>query len=304
MLRGLAAVVNDWCAKTQCYHEIAMREIHVDEIRDTVRVLCKDAACLLPEDVVGALQTARKEERSPVAVRVLDQILLNADLAREEMLPLCQDTGTTVIFLDVGQDVHIIGGDLKQALADGVDEGYREGFLRASIVDRPFSARTNTKNNTPPIVHTEIVPGNQMRIQLMPKGGGCENMSRFTIMLPSAGKKGITDFVLQTVSESGGNPCPPIIVGLGVGGTAEHAMYMAKRSLTRRLGDPNPVQEEAEFEAELLDAVNALGVGAQAVGGTQTALGVHMMTHPTHIASLPVAVNLQCHSARLKEATL
>jgi len=281
-----------------------MRDIHVDTIRDTVRELCKEAACVLPEDVVGALQTARKREQSPVAVKVLDQILLNADLARVEMLPLCQDTGTTVIFLDIGQDAHITGGDLKQALADGVDQGYREGFLRASIVERPFSARTNTKNNTPPIVHTEIVPGDQLRLQVMPKGGGCENMSRFTIMLPAAGKKGITEFVLKTVAESGGNPCPPIIVGLGVGGSAEHAMYMAKRALTRKIGDPNPVAEESEFEAELLDAVNALGVGAQAVGGTHTALGVHLMTHPTHIASLPVAVNLQCHSARLKEATL
>jgi fumarate hydratase subunit alpha len=281
-----------------------MREIHVDSIRDTVRELCKDAACLLPEDVVGAIQTAKTRERSAVAVKVLDQILLNADLAREEMLPLCQDTGTTVLFLDIGQDVHIVGGELKAALAEGVGAGYNEGFLRASIVDRPFSARTNTKNNTPPIVHTEIVPGDHLRIQLMPKGGGCENMSRFTIMLPSAGKKGITEFVTRTVEESGGNPCPPIIVGLGVGGTAEHAMYMAKRALTRKIGDPNPVAEEAEFEAELLDAVNATGLGAQAVGGTQTALAVHMNTHPTHIASLPVAVNLQCHSARLKEATL
>lgn len=281
-----------------------MREIHADAIRDTVRTLCKDAACLLPEDVVGALQTARRREESPVAVKVLDQILLNADLAREEMLPLCQDTGTTVIFLDIGQDVHIVGGDLKAALSEGVNQGYREGYLRASIVDRPFSARANTKDNTPPIAHVEIVPGDALRIQVMPKGGGCENMSRFTVMLPSAGKKGITDFVCRTVDESGGNPCPPIIVGVGVGGTAEHAMYMAKRSLTRKLGDPNPDPEEAEFEAELLAAVNALGVGAQAVGGTQTALAVHLMTHPTHIASLPVAVNLQCHSARLKEAVL
>jgi fumarate hydratase subunit alpha len=281
-----------------------MRDIHVDSIRNTVRELCKEAACVLPEDVVGALQAARQRERSTVAVKVLDQILLNADLAREEMLPLCQDTGTTVIFLEVGQDLHIIGGELKAALSEGVDQGYREGFLRASMVERPFSARVNTKNNTPPIVHTEIVPGDRLRIQVMPKGGGCENMSRFTIMLPSAGKKGITDFVLQTVEESGGNPCPPIIVGLGVGGSAEHAMYMAKRALTRRVGEPNPIAEESEFEAELLEAVNSLGLGAQAVGGTQTALAVHMMTHPTHIASLPVAVNLQCHSARLKEAVL
>lgn len=281
-----------------------MREIHVDQIRETVRRLCQEASCLLPEDVVGALQTARQREESPVAVKVLDQILVNADIARDEMLPLCQDTGTTVLFLEIGQDVHITGGDLKQALTDGVGAGYTEGYLRASIVDRPFSARTNTKNNTPPIVHTEIVPGDSLRIQVMPKGGGCENMSRFTIMLPSAGKQGIKDFLLQTVDESGGNPCPPIIAGVGIGGTAEHAMLMAKKALTRKLGEPNPDTEEDEFEAELLDAVNALGVGPQAVGGTQTAMGVHVMTHPTHIASLPVAVNLQCHSARLKEAVL
>jgi fumarate hydratase subunit alpha len=281
-----------------------MREIGVDEIRETVRKLCIEAACILPQDVVGALQTARKREESPVAVKILDQIILNAELAGKEMLPLCQDTGTTVIFLEIGQDVHVTGGDLKEALKQGVGEGYREGFLRSSIVDRPFSERRNTGDNTPPIVHTEIVPGDRLRIQLMPKGGGCENMSRFTIMLPSAGKKGITDFVLQTVEESGGNPCPPIIIGLGIGGSAEYAMYMAKKALTRKVGEPNPNPEEAEFEQELLEKVNALGLGPQAVGGRNTALAVHMMTYPTHIASLPVAVNLQCHSARLKEAVL
>ena len=281
-----------------------MREVHVSLIRDTVRRLCQEATCLLPDDVVGALRTAREKEESPLAVKVLDQILLNADLAREEMLPLCQDTGTTVLFLDIGQDVHITGGNLMDALKEGVGAGYTEGFLRASIVDKPFSERINTKDNTPPIVHTEIVPGDQLRIQVMPKGGGCENMSRFTIMLPGAGKEGITDFVLKTVEESGGNPCPPIIVGLGVGGTAEHAMYLAKRSLTRKVGEPNPSAEEAAFEAELLEKVNALGLGPQAVGGRSTALAVHMRTYPTHIASLPVAVNLQCHSARLKEAVL
>ena len=281
-----------------------MREVDVSLIRDTVRRLCQEATCLLPEDVVGALRTARQREESPLAVKVLDQILLNADLAREEMLPLCQDTGTTVLFLDIGQDVHIAGGDLMDALKAGVGAGYREGFLRASIVDKPFSGRINTRDNTPPIVHTEIVPGDQLRIQVMPKGGGCENMSRFTIMLPGAGKQGITDFVLKTVEESGGNPCPPIIVGLGVGGTAEHAMYLAKRALTRKVGEPNPDPEEAAFEAELLEKINALGLGPQAVGGRSTALAVHLRTYPTHIASLPVAVNLQCHSARLKEAVL
>ena len=281
-----------------------MREVHVDQIRDSIRRLSQDAACLLPEDVVEALRQAREREESPLAQKVLDQILRNAELARDELLPLCQDTGTTVIFLEVGQDVHIVGGALLDALREGVGAGYSEGFLRASIVERPFSARANTKNNTPPVVHTEIVPGDKLRIMLMPKGGGCENMSRFTIMLPAAGKQGITEFVLKTVEESGGNPCPPIIVGIGVGGTAEHAMYMAKRALTRKVAEPNPDPETAAFEAELLEKVNALGLGPQAVGGRTTALAVQMETYPTHITSLPVAVNLQCHSARLKEAVL
>ena len=288
----------------ECYHFDAMREVHVDEIRNTVRRLCIEAACLLPEDVVGALKTTREREESPIALRVLDQIIVNADMAREEMMPLCQDTDTTVIFLDIGQDVHISGGDLKQALREGVGAGYDEGLLRSSIVEKPFSSRTNTGNNTPPVVHTEIVPGDQLRIQLMPKGGGCENMSHFSIMLPAAGKDGISGFVLRTVEESGGNPCPRIIVGLGVGGSAEYAMYMAKRALTRKIGEPNPNREEGEFEADLLEKVNSLGLGPQAAGGRTTALAVHMRSYPTHVASLPVAVNLQCHSARLKEALL
>lgn len=281
-----------------------MREVHVDQIRDTVRGLCRDAACLLPDDVVEALRRAREREESPLAQRVLDQILRNAQLAAEEWLPLCQDTGTSVIFLEVGQDVHIAGGALMDALSEGVGAGYTEGFLRSSIVDRPFSARVNTKNNTPPVVHTEIVPGDKLRITLMPKGSGCENMSRFAVLLPSAGKEAISEFVVRTVEEAGGNPCPPIIVGVGVGGTAEHAMYLAKRSLTRKVGEPNGDAETAEFEQELLEKVNALGIGPQAVGGRTTALAVHIETYPTHIAALPVAVNLQCHSARLKEAVL
>lgn len=281
-----------------------MREIHVDEIRETVKRLCIEATCLLPEDVTDAIQTARSTESSPDAVRVLDRILVNADTARQEMLPLCQDTGTTVIFLDIGQDVHITGGDLKRALQEGVGAGYGEGYLRSSIVDKPFSSRTNTGNNTPAVVHTEIVPGDTLRIHVMPKGGGCDNMSRLAMMPPAAGKAGITEFILRTVEESGGNPCPPIIVGIGLGGSAEYAMYLAKRAMTRKIGQPNPDAEEAQFEAELLDKVNGLGLGPLAVGGTSTALAVHIMSYPTHVASLPVAVNLQCHSARLKEAVI
>ncbi len=281
-----------------------MREVHVDKIRDTVRQLCQDATALLPDDVLDALKRARQREESPLAQRVLDQILRNAELAGEEYLPLCQDTGTAVIFLEVGQDLHVIGGGLMDALSEGVGAGYTEGKLRASIVERPFSARANTKNNTPPVVHTEIVPGDQLRIKVMPKGGGCENMSRFVMLLPAAGKPAITEFVLKAVEEAGGNPCPPVIVGVGIGGTAEHAMHLAKRALTRKVGAPNPDAETAEYEAELLEKVNALGLGPQAVGGRNTALAVHMETYPTHITALPVAVNLQCHSARLKEVTL
>ncbi len=281
-----------------------MREVHVDQIRDTVGRLCQDASCLLPDDVLDALKRARQQEEAPLAQKVLDQILRNAELARDEMLPLCQDTGTSVIFLEIGQDLHIVGGPLADALREGVGAGYTEGFLRASMVDKPFSARTNTKNNTPPVSHTEIVPGDRLRIMVMPKGGGCENMSRLSIMLPSAGIQGITDFVLKTVEEAAGNPCPPIIVGIGIGGTAEHTMYLAKRALTRKVGQPNPDPETAALESGLLEKVNALGIGPQAVGGRTTALAVHIETHPTHITSLPVAVNLQCHSARLKEAVL
>ena len=282
----------------------AMREIHVDQIRDTVRELCQDAATVLPDDVTAALRQARGAEESDLGVIVLDQILDNAELAARERLPLCQDTGTTVIFLDVGQDVHIVGGALADALREGVAAGYDEGRLRASIVERPFSARTNTQDNTPPVVHTEIVPGDGLRIAVMPKGSGCENMSRFTTLLPGEGVAGVTEFVLRTVDESGGNPCPPVVVGVGIGGTAEHSMYLAKRAITRKIGVPSPDAETAALEADLLERVNALGIGPQAVGGRATALAVHVETHPTHIAALPVAVNLQCHSARLKEATL
>jgi fumarate hydratase subunit alpha len=281
-----------------------MRDIDCQTIKETVARLCQEATALLPEDVLQALQQARQKEESPLAQKILDQILRNAELAKEEFLPLCQDTGTTVIFLEVGQDAHIVGGDLSECIKQGVSDGYVEGYLRKSMVERPFSARVNTKDNTPPVVHTEIVPGDRLRIRIMPKGGGCENMSRFGMMLPAAGKPAITEFVLRAVEESGGNACPPVIVGVGIGGTAEHCMYLAKRAVTRRLGEPNPDPETAEFEAELLEKVNALGLGPQAVGGRTTALAVHIETYPTHITALPVAVNLQCHSARLKEAVL
>jgi fumarate hydratase subunit alpha len=281
-----------------------VREITVDQITETVARLFQDATHNLPEDVVAALRRAESSEESPLAKQVLAEILQNADLARRETLPLCQDTGTAVVFAEVGQDVHVVGGALVDAINAGVAKGYTEGYLRKSMAAKPFSARTNTQDNTPAVIHTEIVPGDKLKLTVMPKGGGCENMSRLAMLLPGAGKEGITNVVLRAVEESGGNPCPPVIVGVGVGGTAEYAMSLAKKGLTREVGKRNLDQETAEFEQELLEKVNALGVGPQAVGGRNTALAVHIETYPTHITSLPVAINLQCHSARLKSAEL
>ena len=281
-----------------------MREIHVSDIRDTVSRMSQEANFFLPDDVLDALKKARKNEEAPRAQKVLDMIVKNSEIAAEKQIALCQDTGTTVIFLEIGQDVHLIGGHLIDALSDGVRSGYKEGFLRNSIVNQPFSARINTGDNTPPIVHTDIVPGEDLKITILPKGGGCENMSRLAILRPGDGKKGVIDFTLKAIEESGGNPCPPLIVGVGIGGTAEHVMHMAKKSLLRKVGELNPDPEVAELEQELLEIVNASGNGPQAWGGRSTALAVNIETHPTHITSLPVGVNLQCHSARLKTATI
>ena len=281
-----------------------MRDLDVTEIADTVARLAQEANYFLPEDVLDALKKARRDEEAPRAQKVLDMILRNSEIAEEKQIALCQDTGTTVLFLELGQDVHLVGGDLYEALADGVRRGYKDGFLRNSIVKQPFSARINTGDNTPPIVHTDIVPGESLKVTILPKGGGCENMSRLSIMRPGDGKKGIIDFTLRTIEESGGNPCPPLIVGVGVGGTAEHVMHLAKKSLLRKVGEHHPDPEVAELEEELLERVNASGIGPQAWGGRSTALAVNVETHPTHITSLPVGVNLQCHSARLKVAVL
>ena len=281
-----------------------MREIQVSEITETVARLCQEANYYLPEDVLDALKKARQDEESPRAQGVLDIILQNSDIAQEKQIALCQDTGTTVLFLELGQDAHITGGDLNDALTEGVRSGYQWGFLRNSIVRQPFSKRVNTGDNTPPILHTEIVPGDKLKITVMPKGGGCENMSRMAILRPGDGKQGVIDFTLRTIEESGGNPCPPLIVGVGIGGSAEYVMYLAKKSLLRKVGEHNPDEEVAELEAELMERVNATGIGPQAWGGLTTALAVNIETYPTHITSLPVGVNLQCHSARQKTAVI
>jgi fumarate hydratase subunit alpha len=281
-----------------------MREIHVDTIRDKIAELCIEATHVLPEDVRDGLRRAEATEPSPLGKQVLVDLLENFDIAQREMIPLCQDTGTTVVFVELGQDVHVVGGSLEAAIHAGVGKGYTDGYLRASIVEHPLTSRLNTGNNTPAVIHYDVVPGDELHIKVLPKGGGCENMSRYTNLLPRAGKEAVIDFILRTVEESGGNPCPPIIIGVGVGGTAEKSMSLAKQAVTRGVGSRSDDPEVAELEQEVLDKVNALGIGPQAVGGVNTAMAVNILTYPTHITALPVAVNIQCHSARLKEATL
>lgn len=281
-----------------------MRDISCQEITDAVARLCIEANYHLGEDMVEALREAREKEVSPVGQAMLDQILQNAEIAARGELPLCQDTGLTVVFLELGQDVHIVGGNLYHAINEGVRRGYQEGYLRKSVVDRPFSARVNTRDNTPAVIHTEIVPGDKLKITVVPKGGGSENMSYLKMLSPAAGRQGVIDFVVDCVDKSGANPCPPIIVGVGIGGTIDQTTLLAKKALLRPVGQPHPDPEVAELEAEILRRVNRLGIGPQGFGGKVTALAVHVETFPCHIASLPVAVNIQCHSARHKEAVL
>ena len=281
-----------------------MRELLAEQITEAVSRLCIESNYYLGEDVLAALRRYRELEPSPVGREVLDQILENADVARDRQVPLCQDCGLTVVFLELGQDAHITGGDLNEAIAEGVRRGYKDGYLRKSMVTRPFSARINTKDNTPPVIHTTIVPGDRLRIVVAPKGGGSENMSQLAMLKPAEGREGIIRTVVEAVRKAGANPCPPIIVGVGVGGSAEKVLWLAKHALLREVGSTNPDPELAELEAELLDRVNRIGIGPQGFGGLTTALAVHVETFPCHIASMPVAVNIQCHSARHKEAVL
>ncbi len=281
-----------------------MKEIKAQDITMAIAELCQKANYELGDDILAALEEARQREESPLAKDALDKIIENARIAKKESLPLCQDCGTVVVFLELGQDVHIIGGDINEAIAEGVCQGYTQGYLRKSMVNKPFSTRINTGDNTPPVIHARIIPGNKLRIAVMPKGGGAENMSRLVMLKPGAGSEGIIDTVLKTVSEAGGSPCPPLIIGLGIGGTVDTVMRTAKEALLRRLGEASPDPEVARLEKEILDEVNNLGIGALGLGGKVTALAVHAEVAPTHIASLPLAINLQCHSARHKEAEL
>ncbi|MDP2854442.1 MAG: fumarate hydratase [Smithellaceae bacterium] len=279
------------------------RRINTRRVTETVKKLFIKANTHLGEDVVSALQSAQAREESPIGRQVLTKILQNADIACERAMPICQDTGLAVLFVEIGQDVRIVGGDLKTALEEGVRQAYEEGFLRKSLCD-PLT-RANTGDNTPAVIHMDIVPGNQLRIIAMPKGGGSENMSAARMLTPSAGIDGIKKFVMETVEKAGANPCPPIIVGIGIGGSLEQACILAKKALLRPVGEKNVSDERlTQMEAELYTRINELGIGPAGLGGRVTTLAVHAEMMPCHIASLPVAVNIQCHVARHKETII
>lgn len=281
-----------------------LRVISCSAVTEAIARLTVDSNHVLGEDVMAALQDALEKEISPVGRNVLEQLVRNAEVARHQKIPLCQDTGFTVVFVELGQDVHVVGGNLTEAIQEGVGRGYAEGYLRNSVVEQPFSSRVNTGDNTPAVIHTEIVPGDRLRIVVVPKGGGSENMSALGMLKPADGREGVKRFVVGTVERAGANPCPPTIVGVGIGGSAEKAMLMAKHSLLRELGKPSPDPEVAALERDMLTAANKSGIGPAGLGGTVTCLAVHAEVFPCHIASLPVAVNIQCHSARHQEAIL
>ena len=279
-----------------------MREIQTEKITETVRELFLEAAFNLGEDVLSTFRKGAAEEESPVGREIFNRLLENAEIARTEHIPLCQDTGLGIVFLELGQDVHVVGGDLKAAVEEGVRQAYRDGYLRKSVC-HPLT-RANTGDNTPAVIHLDVVPGDRLKITAVPKGGGSENMSRVFMLKPADGWAGIKEKVVLTVSEAGPNPCPPNILGVAVGGSFELAAREAKKALLRPLGSPNPDPELAALEEDLFQAVNDLGIGPMGLGGRMSVLGVHLKLMPCHIASLPLAVNVQCHSSRHGEAIL
>jgi len=274
-----------------------MKEINVAEITKTVRNLCIDANYYLSDDIRNQLLKAREKETWGIAKGVLDKILQNADIAKNEKMPMCQDTGMTCVFVEIGQDVHIVGGSLEKAINEGVAAGYEEGFLRKSVVNDPLN-RVNTKDNTPAVIYYDIVSGEKLKITVAPKGFGSENMSQIKMLKPSDGLNGVKEFILEVVRQAGPNPCPPIVVGIGIGGTFDKAANLAKRAAVRSTDEANLNPFYAELEKELVDEINKLGIGPQGFGGRTTALAVNIETYPTHIAGLPVAVNINCHAAR------
>ncbi|MDA3886468.1 MAG: fumarate hydratase [Candidatus Delongbacteria bacterium] len=281
-----------------------MREIHVDEIISSVKKLSIEANYYLGEDVIDRIKSMKETEESETAKEVMNILLQNYEMAAKEKMPICQDTGIAVTFIELGQDVHIVGGDFVEAINEGVRQGYKDGYLRKSMVNDPIIDRKNTTDNTPAIIYTDIVPGDKLKITIAPKGGGSENMSEVKMMKAADGLEGVIEFVVDRIKRSGGNPCPPIIVGVGLGGNFEQSALLAKRSLLRNLNDPNPDPKWDKVEKDILAKINDLGIGPQGLGGRTTALAVHILTKPCHIASMPVAVNVQCHAARHKSITL
>jgi fumarate hydratase subunit alpha len=279
-----------------------MREIQVQDVIDAVAAMCIKANTELPDDVRTKLEQAMAAETSASAKEVLRQLLENADLARDTKLPLCQDCGLAVFFVEVGDDVRVVGGNLREAINEGVRKGYADGFLRKSAC-HPLT-RANTGDGTPAIIHFDMVPGDKLKLVYMAKGGGSENMSRVTMLAPAQGWEGVKQFVINRVAEAGPNPCPPTIIGVGIGGTFDHAAKIAKKALTRRLDDTHPDPDIAGKEKELEEAINRLGIGPMGLGGKTTTLSVKMMVEPCHLASLPLAVNVQCHSQRHEEVML
>ncbi len=280
-----------------------MREIACSQITGAVAELCQAANFRLPEDVLDALRRAKERETHPLALDTLDKLLLNARIAEEEQIAICQDCGIAVVFVDLGREVHL-DGDLYAAIDEGVRRGYADGYLRKSMVRDPLRRETNTGDNTPAIVHLRLVEGDRLAITVAPKGGGSENMSAVWMMVPAEGRDGLVSRVVQRIREAGGKPCPPLILGIGLGGNLEKAALLAKEALLRPVGEASPEPELAELEKDLLEAVNATGVGPMGLGGRTTALAVHVLRHPCHIASLPVAMNVQCHAARHKTVVL
>jgi fumarate hydratase subunit alpha len=280
-----------------------MKEVQAKEITDVVEKLCIDACTKLGEDWWQAIDTAISQEESPIGKDMLHIVKENARLAADTGEAICQDTGLAVVFLEIGQDVHVVGGDFYEAVNEGIRRGYVNGYLRKSVVRDPL-VRENTGDNTPAIIHAEIVPGSDLRIVVAPKGAGSENSSGLTMLKPADGKDGVVRFVLETVEAAGPNACPPVVLGVGIGGNLETSALLAKKALLRPLGRRHPEPHIAGLEEEILELVNKTGIGPQGLGGRITALDVHVEVYPTHIASLPVAVNIQCHASRHAEAVL
>lgn len=280
-----------------------MREINVAVVAEAVKDLCINSNYFLSDDIKNALVKSKVEETWPLAKDVLDNIIINADIAKREHMPMCQDTGMACVFVEIGQDVHIVGGLLEDAINEGVRRGYDEGLLRKSVVKDPID-RVNTKDNTPAVIYYNIAAGDRLKITVAPKGFGSENMSKIKMLKPADGIEGVKEFIIDTVKSAGPNPCPPMVIGVGIGGTFDKAAYLSKKALIRSIDEVNTNEFYKDLEVELLDSINKLGIGPQGFGGKTTAIGLNIETYPTHIAGLPVAVNISCHATRHKEIVL